>query len=86
MVEFDAGPLLRPTGATPACGSHFGSDTIYDMVGNLDEWVDDEPGMFVGGFYARSTNKGCEAQVSSHAPTYYDYSTGARCCRSPEDN
>ncbi len=81
VVEYEGGPLLRPTGATATCVSRFGSDVIYDMVGNLDEWVEDEPGIFVGGFYARSTNKGCDAKVSSHAPTYYDYSTGARCCR-----
>jgi formylglycine-generating enzyme required for sulfatase activity len=80
IVEYDAGPLLRATGTTPTCVSRFGNDVIYDMVGNLDEWVDDEPGVFVGGFYSRSTNKGCDAKVSSHAPTYYDYSTGARCC------
>lgn len=81
VVEYDGGPLLRPTGTTPTCASRFGNDAIYDMVGNLDEWVDEEPAMFVGGFYARSTSKGCDAKVSSHAPTYYDYSTGARCCR-----
>jgi formylglycine-generating enzyme len=80
VVEYDGGPLLRPTGATEGCVSRFGDDAIYDMVGNLDEWVDDESSMFVGGFYARATNKGCDAKVSNHAPTYYDYSTGVRCC------
>jgi formylglycine-generating enzyme len=81
VVEYEAGPLLRATGTTATCASRFGNDAIYDLVGNLDEWVDEEPALFVGGFYARSTNKGCDAKVSSHAPTYYDYSTGARCCR-----
>jgi formylglycine-generating enzyme len=81
VVEFDDGALLRPTGTSAACVSRFGDDFIYDMVGNLDEWVDDESGTFAGGFYARPSNKGCEAKVSSHSPTYYDYSTGARCCR-----
>src|SRR5512145_1239366 len=82
IVEHETGALLRPTGSTPDCVSKFGNENIYDMVGNLDEWVEDEPGIFAGGFYARSTNKGCEAKVSSHAPTYYDFSTGTRCCRS----
>jgi hypothetical protein len=51
------------------------------MVGNLDEWVEGETRpVFVGGFYARSTTKGCEARVDSHAPAYYDYSLGTRCC------
>jgi formylglycine-generating enzyme required for sulfatase activity len=74
-------PLLRLTGDTPACASRWGDDAIYDMVGNLDEWVEDEAGRFVGGFYARSTSKGCESQVANHSPVYHDYSTGFRCCR-----
>jgi formylglycine-generating enzyme len=85
VFEADAGPLLRPTGSTVGCVSRFGSDAIYDMVGNLDEWVDDDQAIFAGGFYARSTSKGCEAKVSSHASTYYDYSTGTRCCLSLDE-
>jgi len=81
LVFENGDPLLRPTGATRGCVSRWGDDVIYDMVGNLDEWVDDERGVFVGGFYARSTTSGCEARVGSHAPAYYDYSTGARCCK-----
>jgi hypothetical protein len=85
LVEVPSGdPLLRETGATKTCASHWGSDAIYDMVGNLDEWVDDDPGMFVGGFYSRNTSKGCDAKVSNHAPTYFDYSTGTRCCKDLE--
>jgi len=78
-------PLLRPTGATAKCVSRWGEDAVFDMVGNLDEWVEgeDRPA-FVGGFYARSTNKGCEAKVDVHGPAYYDYSTGTRCCKTPE--
>jgi formylglycine-generating enzyme len=127
-------PLLRLTGSTPTCASNWEGDRIYDMVGNLDEWVvaekgsDDaktsspapsskasaaqskrskragvksghgkssqvgraeaeaerEPtGVFVGGFYARSTTNGCESEVTSHALSYYDYSLGARCCLDP---
>lgn len=75
-------PLLRPTAGTPSCVSRWGGDGVYDMVGNIDEWVEGEKGpVFVGGFYARSTTKGCEAKVDVHAPAYYDYSTGGRCCR-----
>jgi hypothetical protein len=81
VVEDGRDPLLRLTGATASCASRWGTDRIYDMVGNLDEWVDDESGVFVGGFYARATSEGCDAEVASHAPAYYDYSTGARCCR-----
>jgi sulfatase modifying factor 1 len=73
-------PLLRRTGSTPTCASRWGDDAVFDMVGNVDEWVDDEHGRVAGGFYARSTTSGCEAQIASHAPVYYDYSTGVRCC------
>lgn len=75
-------PLLRLTGETTSCTSSWDDDRIYDMVGNVDEWV--EEGMFLGGFYARSTTQGCEAKVSVHASIYYDYSTGARCCKNAE--
>jgi len=81
LVEEGEEPLLRLTGATVSCASEWSADKIYDMVGNLDEWVEDK--MFLGGFYARSTTKGCEAQVSSHGESYFDYSTGTRCCADP---
>lgn len=82
LVEDGTDPLLRPTGATPDCASRWGTDAVYDMVGNIDEWVEgDARPAFVGGFYARSTNKGCEAKVDAHAAPYYDYSTGTRCCQ-----
>jgi formylglycine-generating enzyme len=74
-------PLLRLTGATPACRSEWNGDAVYDMVGNLDEWVDDPDGTFVGGFYSRSTREGCDARVEVHSYDYYDYSLGMRCCK-----
>ena len=74
-------PLLRHTGATPDCKSTWGADAVYDMVGNLDEWVDDPVGRFLGGFYSRSTKEGCDSRVSAHPRSYYDYSLGVRCCR-----
>jgi hypothetical protein len=40
-------------------------------------------GLFLGGFYARSKRDGCLSSVSQHQTTYFDYSTGARCCWSP---
>ena len=77
-------PLLLTTGAQSGCVSRWGDDAIYDMVGNLDEWVDDPDGTFVGGFYARSTRNGCDARVRNHPVNYFDYSTGVRCCRDPD--
>ena len=84
IVESGKDPLLRLTGATASCTSTWGTERIYDMVGNVDEWVDAEGGLFLGGFYARSTTKGCEAEVSAHSQSYFDYSTGARCCADPK--
>jgi formylglycine-generating enzyme required for sulfatase activity len=81
LVEGAAGPLLRKTGATSLCRSTWGNDAAYDMVGNLDEWVQADRGAFLGGFYSRSTREGCDAKVSSHPRSYFDYSLGTRCCR-----
>jgi sulfatase modifying factor 1 len=74
--------LLQPTGATSRCRSQWGQDAAFDMVGNLAEWVDDEEGMFVGGFFSRSSREGCARQVRAHPRSYFDYSLGVRCCLS----
>lgn len=73
-------PLLRRTGETDSCRSEWGQDAVYDMVGNLDEWIDDPEGIFVGGFFSRATKEGCDAAIHSHPPEYFDYSLGTRCC------
>lgn len=80
LVATELGPLLRLTGDTPRCRSEWGSDAVFDMVGNLDEWVDEPGGAFLGGFFSRATENGCEARVTEHPPEYFDYSTGVRCC------
>ncbi len=74
-------PLLRKGGASPRCVSHWGRDGIYDMVGNVDEWLDEPTGTFAGGFYARGTKEGCEWFGGAHSIHYGDYSTGVRCCK-----
>ena len=81
LVTAATGPLLRRTGETSRCRSDWGTDAAFDMVGNLDEWVDEPGGAFLGGFYSRATVNGCEARVTEHPPEYFDYSTGVRCCR-----
>jgi len=83
LVRDREGPLLRRTGESERCRSVWGADAIYDMVGNLDEWVDDPGGAFQGGFYARATKLGCAARITSHPRGYRDYSLGVRCCRDP---
>jgi hypothetical protein len=54
------------------------------MVGNLDEWVEDPKGMFVGGFYSRAKRDGCQSVVRNHPTYYFDYSLGVRCCEDPK--
>ncbi|HTN89524.1 MAG TPA: hypothetical protein VL242_37865 [Sorangium sp.] len=80
LVRVAGAPLLRRTGETATCASAWEDDAVSDMVGNLDEWVDDPEGTFVGGFYARATREGCMSRVASHDFAYFDYSTGVRCC------
>ncbi len=80
LAADDDGPLLRPTGATPTCVSRWGEDGVYDMVGNLDEWIAEPEGSFLGGFFSRGTKEGCLSSIDSHSPSYWDYSLGTRCC------
>ena len=83
LVLFDGeAPLLSLTGVTPRCKSPWSEgDGVYDMAGNLDEWVEAARPTFRGGFYARGSRRGCDARVTSHAASYHDYSIGARCCK-----
>lgn len=80
LVKAKGDPLLRRTGETPACASAWEDDAIADMVGNIDEWVDDPEGTFAGGFYSRATRDGCMSTIAVHPFEYFDYSTGIRCC------
>ncbi|WP_146645149.1 SUMF1/EgtB/PvdO family nonheme iron enzyme [Labilithrix luteola] len=65
------------TGEAEACTNGYGVD---DMVGNVHEWTDD--GSFRGGYYldTKLNGEGCDYRTTAHAPSYYDYSTGFRCC------
>jgi formylglycine-generating enzyme required for sulfatase activity len=74
-------PLFHETAASPRCVSRWGDDGVFDMVGNVDEWVDEGAGAFAGGFYARGSKSGCGALVDNHPASYLDYSTGVRCCK-----
>jgi hypothetical protein len=70
------------TGAHPHCTNTYG---VYDMVGNLHEWVDDPDGTFRGGYYLDThiNGDGCNYRTVAHDATYHDYSTGFRCCADP---
>lgn len=70
---------LALTGAFEGCSNEFG---VYDMVGNLHEWVADADGTFRGGYYmdTRLNGDGCHYATRAHDVSYHDYSTGFRCC------
>lgn len=68
---------VETTGASAACTNDYG---VHDMVGNVHEWTSD--GSFRGGYYldTKLNGQGCEYRTTAHARSYYDYSTGFRCC------
>jgi hypothetical protein len=74
---------LAKTGEHAECVNGFG---VFDMVGNLHEWVATDPslvhGTFAGGYYLDTTlnGDGCNYRTVAHAHDYHDYSTGFRCC------
>jgi formylglycine-generating enzyme required for sulfatase activity len=70
---------LQRTGARADCTNDYG---VFDMVGNLHEWVDDPKGTFRGGFYMDTivNGEGCDYVTHAHPASYNDYSTGFRCC------
>jgi sulfatase modifying factor 1 len=73
-----AGTLTR-TGERASCTNDYG---VFDMVGNLHEWVDDPDGTFQGGYYLDThlNGDGCNYRTTAHPISHYDYSTGFRCC------
>jgi sulfatase modifying factor 1 len=87
---WDSGRMNHPglnqiPGTLAKAGSHDGCTNdygVYDMVGNLHEWVADPKGTFQGGYYQDTTinGDGCGYATYAHAAAYHDYSTGFRCC------
>ncbi len=73
---------LEKTGSAESCTNGYG---VHDMVGNVHEWTDDAS--FRGGYYldTKQNGEGCDYRTTAHAPAYYDYSTGFRCCADPTD-
>ncbi len=74
---------LAAGGAFAGCGTPEG---VFDLHGNLHEWVADASGVFRGGFYADAVinGTGCSYRTTAHATSYHDYSTGFRCCADPD--
>jgi hypothetical protein len=75
---------LAATGEREACTTPEG---VFDLVGNLHEWVADREGTFRGGFYMDTSQngEGCAYQTTAHDMRYHDYSTGFRCCAHAEE-
>ena len=73
---------LAHTGSHARCRNAYG---VYDMVGNVHEWVADPQGTFRGGYYldTHKNGDGCNYRTTAHDATYHDYSTGFRCCADP---
>lgn len=75
---------LAKTGEHERCTNGYG---VYDMVGNLHEWVADSHGAFQGGYYldvaSLGHGEGCGYVTTAHENRYHDYSTGFRCCSDP---
>lgn len=75
----DTGDRLAASGSYPACTTPQG---VYDLSGNLWEWVSTGPqsGVLLGGSWVATAGFGaCAARA--HAAAGYDTSqTGARCC------
>ena len=71
------------TGSFTHCRNAFG---VFDMVGNLHEWISDvhdgTRGTFRGGYYQDThlNGDGCTYRTTAHDVSYHDYSTGFRCC------
>ncbi len=74
---------LARAGEHSECTNGYG---VYDMMGNLHEWVDDPAGTFQGGYYLDThlNGDGCTYRTVAHGPAYHDYSTGFRCCADPQ--
>jgi hypothetical protein len=70
---------VAKTGSYSRCESGYG---VFDMVGNVHEWIADPGGTFLGGYYLDTTinGDGCHYKTVAHDAAYHDYSTGFRCC------
>jgi len=74
---------LDASGANAQCASGEG---VYDMHGNLNEWISDPTGIFRGGFYVEASinGPGCQYRTTAHNVLHHDFSTGFRCCMDAE--
>ena len=74
----------EPSGARASCVSAYG---VYDLVGNVEEWVTARPSRpfkmaLMGGFWAKPWT-GCRGTNDAHEPGFRFYEVGFRCCADP---
>ena len=86
--EIDNACLTQLPASLDLAGENEGCQTptgIYDLMGNLHEWVDDTAGTFRGGFFDDTSinGEGCLYRTTAHDVSHWDYSTGFRCCADP---
>ncbi len=83
--ELDNACLDQLPDSLDRAGQNAGCVTVegaFDMMGNLHEWTADPDGTFRGGFFVDTVvnGPGCLYKTGAHTMTYWDYSTGFRCC------
>lgn len=82
---------LAKTGEYKQCVSGGWDKPVYDMDGNLSEWVSATRrtkrglmGVFMADGHSGTAQLGCEREVAAHPREYHDYSMGTRCCKRPK--
>jgi sulfatase modifying factor 1 len=73
-----------PSGARESCVSPYG---VYDMTGNVDEWVVNESGKpyksgLKGGYWGPVRDR-CRPMTIAHSEEFSFYQIGFRCCGDP---
>lgn len=78
----------EPSGSRPGCASAYG---VFDMTGNVDEWVLNESGNengpefqsgLKGGYWGPVRNR-CRPATTDHNRWHHGYQIGFRCCADP---
>ena len=73
---------LVPSGSLPNCKSDYG---VFDMSGNIDEWVVNETGKpYVSGLssgHAWGVRNASRPMTTAHSPSFYWYESSYRQCR-----
>ena len=71
----------EPSGSRSSCVSPYG---VFDMTGNVDEWVVNESGQpfksgLKGGYWGPVRDR-CRPITTAHGPEFAYYQVGFRCC------